>query len=181
MAKVISFCACCSGTGKTTLVLRILEELRRRGVRTAVIKHGSHRDIDESKDSCRYAAAGAEASLFVSPHGWMLESRPEGELSTEMAISLLLGCTSCEVLLIEGYKKAAVEKIAVCRQAVSLKLPCPEEELLAVVSDVPLDTGLRQFSYDQKGVVELCDFILSRPEISKAEYTLFPDENIAQG
>jgi molybdopterin-guanine dinucleotide biosynthesis protein len=25
---------------------------------------------------------------------------------------------SCEVLLIEGYKKAAVEKIAVCRQAV---------------------------------------------------------------
>jgi molybdopterin-guanine dinucleotide biosynthesis protein MobB len=165
MAKVISFCACCSGTGKTTLILRVLEELQHRGVRVAVIKHGGHRDLDESKDSCRYAAAGAEASLFVSSHGWVLESRPEGELPLEEAISLLCGCIGCDILLIEGYKKAAVEKIAVCRQAVSLLLPCKEEDLLAVVSDVPLDIGLRQFSYSQESVAELCDFILSRPEM----------------
>ena len=50
-----------SGTGKTTLIERLLPALRSRGLRVAVVKHDGHRfDIDrEGKDSWRFTQAGA--------------------------------------------------------------------------------------------------------------------------
>ena len=157
MTVTVGFCAARSNSGKTTLLLRVLEELQRRGLKVAVLKHGRHLDGDEEKDSRRYAAQAA-ASLFVSPQGWTLEAHPEEELPLDQAIELICRLSGCQVLLIEGYKKAAIPKIAVCRQEIALELPCPEQELLAVVTDTPLDTALPQFGFDE--LPRLCDFIL---------------------
>ena len=76
MTVTVGFCAARSNSGKTTLLLRVLEELQRRDMKVAVLKHGRHLDGDEEKDSRRYAAQAA-ASLFVSPQGWTLEAHPE--------------------------------------------------------------------------------------------------------
>ena len=157
MAVIVGFCAARSNSGKTTLLLRVLEELQRRELKVAVLKHGRHLDGDAEKDSRRYAAQAA-ASLFVSPQGWVLESHPEEEISLDEAIELICRLSGCHVLLIEGYKKASVPKIAVCRQEISLELPCPEQELQAAVTDTPLDIAVPQFGFDQ--VPQLCDFIL---------------------
>ena len=48
-----------SGSGKTTLIEALLPELRRRGLRTAVIKHDGHDfAIDQQgKDSWRFTQA----------------------------------------------------------------------------------------------------------------------------
>ena len=94
-------------------------------------------------------SAGAEGSLFVSPAGWLLEMRPEQELPMAEAAALLRRLTGASLILVEGYKGVQYPKIALCRRDVSLALPCPEEELLAVVCDVPLDTALPQFSYEE--------------------------------
>lgn len=163
MTIIVGFCASRANTGKTTLLLRVLAELRRRGLKVAVLKHGRHLDEEgeEEKDSSRYAAAGAEACLFMSPQGWQLEARPAEEPSLQQAVSLLQGYSPCQVLLVEGYKQAAIPKIALCRAAVSLDLPCPASQLSALVCDVPLDTDLPCFDFSQVG--ELCDFILALP------------------
>lgn len=159
MEKIIGFCACKANTGKTTLLLKLLTELRTRGVPTAVLKHGHHTaDTGHIPDSSRYLSAGAEGSLFVSPGGWLLELRPEEELPLEQAAALLRQLTGAHLVLVEGYKKEKLPKIAVCRSDVCLELPCPEEELLAVVSDVPLETALPQFRPDD--ITGICDFIL---------------------
>ncbi len=159
MTVIAGFCAAHANSGKTTLVLRLLEELQRRGVNTAVLKHGRHLDGDDQKDSRRYAAR--TPSLFVSPEGWQLEARPELELPLEQAVRLIREVSGCQVLLIEGYKQADIPKIAVCRREVSLELPCEPSRLLAAVTDAPLPFDLPQFDFDQIG--PLCDLILSLP------------------
>lgn len=158
MDRVIAFCASCSDSGKTTLILRVLEELRRRGVPAAVLKHGHHPAGGRDKDSSRYLAAGAAGSLYVSPWGWVLEARPEGELAPERAAALLRELTGCGLILAEGYKRGPFPRIAVCRRETGLALPCPEEELLAVVSDAPLPVRVPQFRFED--VPALCDRIL---------------------
>jgi len=157
MRDLIGFCAAKSNTGKTVLLEKLLTELCRRGIRTAVIKHSSHA-ADNAHDSSRYLGAGAAGSLFVSPHGWLREVRPEQELPLEEAAALLRKLTGAQLILAEGYKGGRCAKIAVCRSGVCLDLPCREEDLLAVICDVPLDTALPRFH--PENINAICDFIL---------------------
>ncbi|NLF79859.1 MAG: molybdopterin-guanine dinucleotide biosynthesis protein B [Clostridia bacterium] len=157
---LIGFCASRADCGKTTLLLKIVAELRARNIKVGVIKHGQHLHIDPSKDSSRYAAAGAQAAFFIAPQGWILESRPEKEMALEEAAALLSGVSGCEVVLAEGYKNAAIDKIAVYRSAISLELPCESGELIAAVGDVPLAVDLPQYRFEDIGLI--CDLILSR-------------------
>ena len=58
-----------SGAGKTTLIEKMIPELKKRGYRVATIKHDVHGfDIDhEGKDSWRHKKAGAHATIISSP------------------------------------------------------------------------------------------------------------------
>lgn len=157
MAKVVGFCASRSNSGKTTLILRILEEFKRRGIKASVLKHGQHMESG-GKDSSRFASAGAEASMFVSPHGWMLESHPDSEISMQNAIDMLAVVSGSEVIIVEGYKRENHKKIAVCRAEISLEIPNNGKGVCAVVSDSEMDTELPVFGFDELG--KICDFIL---------------------
>lgn len=159
MTKTIGFCASFSNSGKTTLLLKVLEECLRRGIKTAVLKHGRHLQSSDMKDSNRFAAAGAAASLIVTPQGWIMEASPKEEMDIHRAAEMLAGCTGADLILVEGYKKAAIRKIAVCRSEISLELPGDECELIAVVSDRELDVAIPQFRFEDIG--GLCDFILN--------------------
>ena len=57
-----------SGTGKTTLIERLVGSLKARGLRVAVIKHDGHDfEIDRrGKDSWRFTQAGADISVISS-------------------------------------------------------------------------------------------------------------------
>ena len=57
-----------SGTGKTTLIEKVIQNLKHHGLRIAVIKHDGHRfEIDhEGKDSWRFSEAGADISIISS-------------------------------------------------------------------------------------------------------------------
>ncbi|MDA3868824.1 MAG: molybdopterin-guanine dinucleotide biosynthesis protein B, partial [Gammaproteobacteria bacterium] len=59
-----------SGTGKTTLLVKVLPLLRARGLRVAMIKHAHHDfDIDQpGKDSYELRKAGAEQMLIASSY-----------------------------------------------------------------------------------------------------------------
>lgn len=147
------------------MLLKVIAELRNRNIKVGIIKHGRHMDIDSDKDSSRYVSAGADASLYISPQGWILESRPEEEMAIENAANLLTSVSGCEVVLVEGYKNAVIDKIAVCRSDISLELPNEGQGLIAVVSDVPLIINLTQYRFEEVG--RICDLILSRLPIGQ--------------
>ena len=75
---VIGFSAY-SGTGKTTLIEKLVACFKADGLRVAVIKHDAHDfEIDkEGKDSWRFAKAGADITLISSASKTaIIEQRP---------------------------------------------------------------------------------------------------------
>ena len=63
-----------SGTGKTTLLKKLIPQLNARGIRIALIKH-THHDMDvdtPGKDSYELRKAGAEQTLVASDKRWAL-------------------------------------------------------------------------------------------------------------
>lgn len=78
-----------SGTGKTTLLKRLLPWLTGQGMRVGMIKHAHHSfEVDHpGKDSFELRKAGAEQVLVASPHRWALmveKPRPGEPLLREM-------------------------------------------------------------------------------------------------
>ncbi|HEX2770591.1 MAG TPA: molybdopterin-guanine dinucleotide biosynthesis protein B [Geobacteraceae bacterium] len=146
--KAVSFVAK-SGTGKTTLLEKVIAELKGRGYRVGTIKHDAHDfDIDHpGKDSHRMTAAGAETMLISSPKKLAIVKKhdvspPIGEL-----ISSYFG--DVDIVLTEGFKKSGLPKIEVHRKERSETLLCRGEEndpsLMAVASDEPLELDVPVF------------------------------------
>ena len=68
MIPVIGFAAY-SGTGKTTVMEKVIAELTARGLRVGTVKHDGHGfEIDRpGRDSFRHAQAGARTVVITSP------------------------------------------------------------------------------------------------------------------
>jgi molybdopterin-guanine dinucleotide biosynthesis protein B len=158
--KLIGF-AGWSGSGKTTLVERVIGLLARRGLKVSLIKHAHHDfDIDHpGKDSWRHRAAGCGEVLVSSGRRWALmhELRGAPEATLDELLSRL---SPCDLVLVEGFKHAPIPKIEIHRAALGKPLLYPRDRhVIAVVTDVSLDTALPQFGLDDAGAV--ADFIVA--------------------
>jgi molybdopterin-guanine dinucleotide biosynthesis adapter protein len=148
-------------SGKTTLVVRLIEEFTRRGLKVATVKHAHHNfQIDDKEtDSARHRRAGAAQVAVVSAKRWALISElgdaPEPDLAEVLG---RLG--PCDLILVEGYKSAAIPKIEARRsEAFSREaLANSEPNVKAIAADHRADgRGLPVFSLDD--VTGIADFI----------------------
>lgn len=105
-----------SGTGKTTLIEKLITFLTERSYRVSVIKHTHHHfDIDKpGKDSYRHREAGASEVLMLSDQRWVLmhELRQSPEPTIEQQLSML---SPCDLVIVEGFKNANIPKIELWR------------------------------------------------------------------
>jgi len=109
------------GSGKTTLIERILRDLSSIGYRVAVAKHVHHRDfaVDvEGKDTWRYARAGAKAVAAVSAAKLFIVREVEDCPELDEVLGIL--AKDVDLVLIEGFRhragqRADVHKIVVAR------------------------------------------------------------------
>ncbi len=172
MPLVISFVGH-SNSGKTTLLERVIKELKSRGYRLATIKHTRHTfDIDQAgKDSWRFAEAGSDTIFLSSPHKLALIKQLTRETDLEELINV--ACNDTDFVLLEGYKEGRFPKIEVHRKE-SGSLACSSQELLAVVTDEPLNMAVPEFSFDQTKA--LVDFMLENallwPSADRLELTV---------
>ena len=155
-----------SGTGKTTLLEKLIAEMKQRGFRVAAIKHDAHRfNIDhEGKDSWRLTAAGADTMLVTSPEKLAMVKQYAKEYEPSLAESVTTYCSDVDIVLTEGFKKSTMPKIEVHRRERSEKLLCRDEEhdptLIAVASDSPMEIDVPL--YDINDSQGLCDLIVER-------------------
>lgn len=133
--------------GKTTFLVKLIAELKRRGHRVGVIKHSVHpfEVSQQGKDTWKHLQAGADAVAFVSPHQFSLVQQVEQEIALDQAAALL---GDVDVVLTEGYKSAHKPKIEVSRQELGTDLVCPPQEIVAVVSDHPVSLAVPRFDLD---------------------------------
>lgn len=135
-----------SKTGKTTLLESLVAELKGRGYRVATVKHNHHDfELDRpGKDSWRYAQAGSDAVVISSPHKLALIKPQDHDASIEEILNLL--GEEFDIVLIEGFRMGHAPKIEVHRKGLKEGLLCTLEELIAIVTDEPIDADVPQFS-----------------------------------
>jgi molybdopterin-guanine dinucleotide biosynthesis protein B len=132
-----------SGAGKTTLIERMIPVWRARGLTVATIKHAHHGfDLDTpGKDSWRHREAGASKVLMLSDARWVLLAELRGEPAPTFAEQLAL-LAPCDLVVVEGFKRAPVPKIEVYRPEVGKPPIWPNEPMVAAVA-VPGGEGVR--------------------------------------
>lgn len=148
-----------SDSGKTTLMEKLIPELKNRGYRVATIKHDIHGfDIDkEGKDTWRHAKAGADVVVISSPDKLAMIKGIDGEYALDKIESTII--KDVDIILTEGYKKGDKPKIEVFRFEVHKELLCTDEDnLIAIASDRRFDRGVPWFDInDIKGLADLLE------------------------
>jgi molybdopterin-guanine dinucleotide biosynthesis protein B len=151
-----------SGVGKTTALERLIGELKRRGYRVGTIKHDTHGfDVDKpGKDTWRHAQAGSDVVAISGPHKMALIRQLESELSLDDVVKLM---DDVDLVLTEGYKRGNRPKIEVTRFERGTELLCTADELVALMTDYPVDMPVPQFALDDAaGVVDLLESLYLR-------------------
>ena len=144
-----------SGSGKTTLIEKLIPLFGARGFTVSLIKHAHHTfDVDQpGKDSYRHRQAGCQEVLVTSSRRWALMHELRGAPEPALA-DLVKHVAACDLLLIEGFKHAAVSKLEVYRSVVGESLLHPQDaHVVAVASDRPVETQLPQFRLDDAAAI----------------------------
>jgi len=147
-----------SHSGKTTLLESLIVELKRRGYKVAIVKHSHHpNDLDiADKDTWRFTRAGSEISAINSLDHLAIYRRTEDYFDPQEISSFILW--DYDVILTEGFKSSHYPKIEVHRGEQGKELLTDPQQLLAVVTDEPLDVKVPQFSRDDiAGIAELIE------------------------
>lgn len=150
-----------SNTGKTTLLEKLIRELKNRGYRVGVIKHDAHKfEIDHpGKDSYRLTAAGADTMLITSSEKLALVKKHEATPSLDQLIETYF--SDVDIVLTEGFKMSTLPKIELHRQERSSTLICRGEHndpmLIAVASDEHLDLDVPVLNLND--AIAVADFV----------------------
>lgn len=153
-----------SGTGKTTLLKKLIPELCRLGIRPGLIKHTHHNmDVDKpGKDSYELRKAGAAQTLVASKQRWalMTETPEEEELDLAFLVSRM-DESKLDLVLVEGFKHEAVAKILLFRQDAGHTMSelAIDEHTIAVASDIPLNVDVPVL--DLNNLQEIVAFIVA--------------------
>ena len=135
-------------SGKTTLTVALVAELKRRGWRVATLKHGHHAfEFDQpGRDSWRHVhEGGAEAVIMVGAGkvGVVMHFADGAEPDPRELIARFYAGRGYDIVLVEGYKTGLFPKVEVFRRAVHdrpVHDPTDAETaalFLAVVTDDP--------------------------------------------
>ena len=153
-------------SGKTTLLVAVAAELKRRGLRVASVKHGHHEfEIDHpGRDSWRHVHEGeVEAVLFLSSGKLAMVMRMPGEEpGLEEVVGRHFAHRGFDLVLVEGFKHADLPRIEIHRRTARDRPLCEAAEAQAVGTFIALVT-------DDPDVAPPCPVIpLEGPEAGAA-------------
>jgi molybdopterin-guanine dinucleotide biosynthesis protein B len=150
-----------SGSGKTTLIEALIPQLTARGLRVSLVKHAHHDfDVDQpGKDSYRHRAAGCTEVLVTSAvrYALMHELRGSPELTLDDALARL---APCDVVLVEGFKREALPKLEVWREALGKPLLYPDDpHIVGIATDTPARVPARLPAFALTDVAAIATFV----------------------
>jgi len=145
-----------SESGKTTLIEKLIPELKRRGYRIGSIKHTCQAfDVDKKgKDSWRHRKAGADIVVIASTDKIaMIKDNDCNSLDC-----LKKYFNDVDLIIAEGYSKENIDKIEILRKASGKEPLClGDSKLIALVTDS--DTGHNVPNFGLEEIDHLADFI----------------------
>jgi molybdopterin-guanine dinucleotide biosynthesis protein MobB len=161
-----------SGSGKTTLLVRLVARLTVLGYAVSTVKHAHHAfDVDQpGKDSYRHRLAGAHEVMVASGNRWALMHELRGAPEPTLG-DLTAHMTPVDLLLVEGFKREAHDKLEIWRKDHGQPLRAPDDPLVvAVATDDPAAVtplvGVPVFDLDD--VDAIARFIVDRCGLAAA-------------
>lgn len=160
--KPVLAIAAWSGTGKTSLLKKLIPALYDRGIRTGVIKHTHHTmDIDKpGKDSYELRRAGAAQTMVASTQRWALMTEtPENDTLDLNYLVSRMDHSALDLVLVEGFKHESVTKILLFRQDTGHGVDelTLDQDVIAVASDVLLTLQVPVLELNNTD--EIADFV----------------------
>ncbi|MBW8907904.1 MAG: molybdopterin-guanine dinucleotide biosynthesis protein B [Mesorhizobium sp.] len=148
-------------SGKTTLTEKLVTELVRRGWTVSTVKH-AHHDFDIDKpgaDSFRHRQAGATEVAIVSGRRWALMHELRGEDEPKLD-DILARLGSCDIVLVEGYKREAHKKIEARRLEAKDRTPLSANDpnIVAIAADFAVE-GEKLPVFDLDDTKSIADFV----------------------
>jgi len=142
-----------SGVGKTTFLENLIRELKRRGYRVAAIKHDAHNfQMDHpGKDTYRLAEAGSDIVMISAPDRLALLESVREERTLDELVAMV--SDRVDIVLTEGYRRAAKAKIEVSRRDFGSELVASPRDLLALVTDQQFDLDAPLFGLNDAAAV----------------------------
>ncbi len=154
-----------SGTGKTTLLTRLLPVLRERGLRVGLVKHAHHRfEIDhDGKDSFKLRKAGATPVLVASKERWAIIHENENNAEPDLGELIdRVDDLGVDLILVEGFKHEAMPKVELTRPSLGRPLIFPEDHnVIAVACDDKLGESCALPILDLNNIDEIADFVIA--------------------
>lgn len=146
-----------SGTGKTTLIEKLIIELKKRNYKVGCIKHDVHNfDMDkEGKDTYRMAQAGANQVLISNASKLAFLKNLERALTLDEINETFF--SDVDIILVEGYKSSDEKKIEIFRKGTHNKRLCKDNEMIALVSDKNFNVPCPIFGLED--ITEITEFI----------------------
>ncbi len=146
-----------SKSGKTTLIVKLIKELKKRGYRVGVIKHDAHGfEIDyPGKDTWLHREAGADIVTISSATLFALIEKLTAEITLDEIIAKI---ENVDIILTEGYKGENKPKIEVFRSPRSEHLFSEKKDLIALATNQTFNIGVPEFSLnDSIGLTDLIE------------------------
>jgi len=177
MIPVLGFCAY-SGTGKTTLLKKLIPELNARGIKLAVIKHAHHNfDVDTpGKDSYEVRKAGARQVLVASHIRWALMTEDEIDDTPKLPHLLKqIEQDAVDIVLIEGFKQLELPKIELHRAAHGKPFIYTQDkhiQAIACCDDTQLPDELTRL--DINNISQIADFVIQYIKAWQPTHTHLP-------
>lgn len=150
------------GSGKTTLIEKLIPAIRARGLSVSTIKHTHHHQFElepPGKDSHRHRSAGASEVIIASDSGW---ARIAASPAPATLQALLAELRPVDVVLVEGFKQLEwLRRVEVFRGMGSpLVAEDPAIAAIALAAGVEAP-GYRGTKLPLDDVERVLDFILS--------------------
>ncbi len=155
-----------SGTGKTSLLTRLIPILKKTGLKIGVIKY-SHHDFEidyPGKDSFQLRKAGATPVMLVSPYrrAVITEFAPPRDCKLPDQLAAFPK-EELDLILVEGFRDQPFPKIELHRPSLGKPLLFPNDaDIIAIASDQALATPAYLPCLDLNDPDSLAEFILRK-------------------
>lgn len=130
-----------SGTGKTTLLSRIIPLLKAKGLRIALIKHAHHSfDIDHpGKDSHTLRKAGADEVVIASKHriACIRETPAKQDEPSLKDMLSVVQIDRIDLVLVEGFKMEDIPKVELHRKCLDKPYLYPQDTNIIALAEDP--------------------------------------------
>ena len=124
-----------SNSGKTTLIVKLIKEIKKRGLKVMTLKNASEKYYlePEGKDSLNFLKAGAD-SVYLSSKKELMKMKLIID-NNDLFNNLESEFNKYDIVLLEGLTRKNIPIIEVYDQKINNNMKFPENDLYAVISD----------------------------------------------